>query len=131
MRGHPPSLRRASALLVAAAVLVVATLGLATGVSAAPTTPPPTSPAANSGTENLGPPTAGKAICTVKNSSLNEITGMVATDGAIYAVQGGDTQDPDSLMLWTINPKTCATTSANYQWNPIDPQDLAMGTDGA
>src|SRR5262249_55128844 len=111
MRGHPPSLRRAPALLVAATVVVVAALGPATGVSAAPTTPPPTNPAAGSGNPNLGPATPGKAICTVKNSSLNGITGMVATDSAIYAVQGGDTQDPDNLVLWTINPKTCATNA--------------------
>jgi hypothetical protein len=67
----------------------------------------------------------------VKNTSLNEITGMVATDNAIYAVQGGDSQDPNDLVLWTINPKTCATNAVGYGLNPVDPQDLAMGSDGA
>jgi len=124
---------RASSLLVGAAFVVVATLaGLGPGtVALAGPTATPTAPADGGGTNpNLGPATAGKAVCAVSSSTLDEITGMAASDKGIYAVEGGDTADPDSVILWTINAKTCAATSKNYGFNPVDPQDLAIGSDG-
>jgi hypothetical protein len=80
---------------------------------------------------NLGPATPGTAVCTVNNPNLNEVTGMVASTNGIYAVEGGDTFDPSSVLIWTINPTTCQATSKNYGFDPADPEDLALGTDGA
>jgi len=117
---------------VGAAFVVAATLaGLGpTAALAATPTPTPTTDGGGGGNPNLGPATAGKAVCAVSSSSLDEITGMVATDKGIYAVEGGDTADPDSVIVWTVNAKTCAATSKNYGFNPVDPQDLAVGSDG-
>lgn len=131
MRGHPPTLRRASAALVAGAALVAVALGPAAGASAAPAPTPTTTPPAGAQTPAIGPQTPGKVQCALKISDLANVTGMVATDNAVYAVEGGDTADPTDLKLWTINPKTCATSVAGYGLNPVDPEDLAMGTDGA
>jgi hypothetical protein len=80
---------------------------------------------------NLGPATPGTAICTVSNTNLNELTGMVATSNGIYAIEGGATFDPSSVQIWTINPTSCQATNKNYGFDPADPQDLALGADGA
>jgi hypothetical protein len=130
MRGHPPSLRRVPAALVVGAVTVVMTLGAAPGAFAAPT-PSPTPPAGGAQTPAIGPATKGKVVCTLKISDLQNVTGMVATDTAIYAVEGGDKAQAGTLELWTINAKTCATSVTGYGIKPIDPEDLSMGQDGA
>jgi hypothetical protein len=70
-------------------------------------------------------------MCTIGDSGLTEITGMVANTGGIYVVQGGSKQRPQSVVLSTVNPSTCAVTSKDYGFLPIDPQDLTMGSDGA
>ena len=80
---------------------------------------------------NLGPANPGTAVCTVNNTNVDEVTGMVATAQGIYAVEGGDTFDPNSVQIWTINPTSCQATSRNYGFDPADPQDLALGADGA
>lgn len=128
MRGHPPSLRRALTYLVGTAVVAAVTLGAAPGALAAPSPTPTTSGAA---APSIGPQTAGKAVCTVSNANLTDITGMVASDAGIYAVQGGDQEDPSSLVIYTINAKTCAATSLDYGLDDVDPEDLALGSDGA
>jgi hypothetical protein len=111
--------------------MIVSALGPATGALAAPTPSPSSSATAGSPLPAIGPSTPGKAICTVASTSLSDVTGIVATDAAIYAVQGGEVQQPGTLSLWTINPKTCATSVTDYGIRPISPQDLAIGKDGA
>jgi hypothetical protein len=111
--------------------MVASALAPASGAFAAPTPTPTASAAAGAPLPAIGPATPGKPVCTVNSTSLDDVTGMVATDSAIYAVQGGDVQQPDTLDLWTINPKTCATSVFSYGIRPISPQDLAIGKDGA
>ena len=123
-------MRRVSAALVVGAVSVATALGAAPGAFAAPT-PTPTPPAGAAQTPAIGQPVKGKVVCTLKITDLQNVTGMVAADTAIYVVEGGDQADPSDLKLWTINPKTCATSVASYGLNPVDPEDLAMGQDGA
>jgi hypothetical protein len=92
---------------------------------------PTPSPAQAGGNNNLGPATPGTKVCTVTTNNLDEITGMVATNAGIYAVEGGDTFEPSGVVIWTIDASTCAATSRNYGFSPVDPQDLALGSDGA
>jgi hypothetical protein len=128
MRRLPPSLVGA----VAGVFVTLAALGPASAAFAEDATPTPTGSAAGSdASSNVGPSNPGQAVCTVSSSSLNEVTGMVATDKGIYAVESGDTADPSVVTIWTINAKTCAATSKTYGFNPVDPQDLALGSDGA
>ncbi len=102
---------------------------LATG-SGASAEPSPTA-SAGATNPNLGPANPGTTVCTVDNGNLDEITGMVATAQGIYAVEGGDTFDPNSVQIWTIDPADCQATSKSHGFDPADPQDLALGTDGA
>jgi hypothetical protein len=119
-------------LLVGAAFalgVVRPTAAHAAGPTPTPT-PTPTGGAA-AVAPRIGPATPGTAMCTIGDSGLTEITGMVATTQGIYVVQGGSRQRPQSVVVWTVNPSTCAATSHDYGFLPIDPQDLATGSDGA
>jgi hypothetical protein len=118
----------------------LATVGLATtatllvGAPAALSEPADPTPPATEGEQAgppIGPATPGTEICRVSNANLDEITGMVAVGDVIYAVEGGTTVQPPAVTIWTINATTCEATSQSYGLSPIDPQDLALGTDGA
>ncbi len=113
-------------------MVLIAALGPAAGASAADPTPTPTTSTSGTPTTNMvGPATAGKAVCTVNSTTLDQITGMVATDKGIYVIEGGDVADTTSLVISLINPTNCAVTSKNYQLDPVDPQDIQLGSDGA
>jgi hypothetical protein len=112
-----------------AVVVTAAALVLLTGPGAFADPSPSASPGATDA--KLGPATPGTAVCTVNNTNVDEVTGMVATAQGIYAVEGGNTFDPNSVQIWTINPTSCQATSKNYGFDPADPQDLALGADGA
>src|SRR5690606_10386556 len=79
----------------------------------------------------IGLQTPGTEICRVNNAELDEVTGMVARGDVIYVVEGGVSERPPAVTIWTINATTCEATSETYGLTPIDPQDLALGTDGA
>jgi hypothetical protein len=106
-------------------------LGLLPPAVANAATPTPTPTGAAAVGPRIGPATPGTAMCTIGDSGLTEITGMVATNQGIYVVQGGSKQRPQSVVVWTVNPSTCAATSKDYGFLPIDPQDVALGSDGA
>jgi hypothetical protein len=132
MRRYPSRLSGARPLTVGAVFVIAATLaalGPAPAASAAPS-PTPTPGAGDSTIPNLGPPTAGQALCTISATTLNEITGMVATSKGIYVVKGGQTTDPTTVNVYTVDSK-CKSTLKIYNFNPVDPQDLAIGADGA
>jgi hypothetical protein len=77
---------------------------------------------------NLGPQTPGKQICSVSNSNLNHVTGMVATADALYAVEGGVTMS--RVEVWKIDPQTCDATLTSHSFTPRNPQDVGVGSDG-
>jgi hypothetical protein len=134
MHRRPPA--RAAALpsvaslprLAALAIAVVLGLWIPASAAAAPA---PTPSAAAQANPNLGPQTEGTKVCTVSNSNLDEPTGMAATSGGLAVVEGGDSVAPGSVTIWTVDPGSCAATSKNYGFSPVDPQDLAIGSDGA
>jgi hypothetical protein len=123
-----------AALAGLAAVGLAGWVGMVGGPAAAHAEPTATgTPAGDSGAAGppIGPATPGQVLCTVDNSELDEVTGLVATSSGIYAVEGGTTFRPDSVEIWTINPTTCEATRQSHGFFPIDPQDLGVGTDGA
>jgi hypothetical protein len=79
----------------------------------------------------IGPQTAGTTVCTVNDPDLDEISGIVATQAGIYAVEHGATFQPGSVEIWTIDAASCAADMQSYGFSAIDPQDLAVGPDGA
>jgi hypothetical protein len=120
----------ASALLAGAVGVALAVLGPVTAAYAEDPTPTP--PAGAGGADpNLGPATPGEAVCTVSSNALNEITGMVATDKGIYVVEGGDTEQPTSVRIYTLNASSCKSSVKQFGVDPVDPEDLALGSDGA
>lgn len=116
--------------MIAAAVMV-GLPGPAIAYAMAPTPTPSPSGSAGQGAPAAGPATPGTGVCTISNTGLNEITGMVATAKGIYAVQGGHAVRPDTVVVWTVNASTCQATSEDHGFYPVDPQDLAIGSDGA
>ncbi|HEX6873636.1 MAG TPA: hypothetical protein VF163_21265 [Micromonosporaceae bacterium] len=133
---HPARFSGTRFLLTGAAVTLVASLAVFGPTTVAfaedPTPTPGASAGAGEGAGNISEATPGKAVCTVSNSTLDEVTGMVATEQGIYAVEGGDTQDPSALVIHTINAQTCKSTAKTIgAINPVDPQDLAVGSDGS
>src|SRR5688572_11865908 len=100
----------ASALLVGAIGVALAVLGPATAAYAEDPTPTPTAGANGGADPNLGQATPGEAACTVSSNALNEITGMVATDKGIYVVEGGNTEQPTSVRIYTLNASSCKSS---------------------
>jgi hypothetical protein len=116
---------------VAAVVLTTSAGALAEPAPSASAPAPAPGAGAAAPDPNLGPANPGTTVCTVDHNLLDEITGMVATAQGIYVVEGGDTFDPGSVQIWTIDPASCEATSENHGFDPADPQDLALGADGA
>ncbi len=135
MRRHPYRLTGAPKLLVGAAVAVLAaglTLGPASAAFADPSGTPSTSASAGAGeTDNtIGPPTPGETGCTVPDT-LDEITGMVATQQGIAVIEGHN-DNPTQVKI-SILDAACKATVTNWTGgvDPVDPQDLTVGSDGA
>jgi hypothetical protein len=122
--------RRAFYLLAGAVGVALVVLGPVTAAYAEDPTPTPSAGAGGGADPNLGPATPGEAVCTVANNALNEITGMVATDKGIYVVEGGDTEQPTQVKIYTLNAKDCKASVKSFAQDPVDPEDLALGSDG-
>jgi len=123
--------RLASALASVATVVVTGLAAVVVGAPAALGEPAQPTPDGEPAGPPIGPQTPGTEICRVNDPDLDEVTGMVARGDVIYVVEGGLTERPYAVTIWTINATTCEATSQTYGLSPIDPQDLALGTDGA
>ncbi len=121
---------RSSRLLVGAAVGV-----LAAGLVASPalaedaTTPDPTTSETGSSTpNNIGPQTAGTPACTLQ-AAQDKVVGIVAAGTGYVVVEGHE--DPNNIVLFTLDPATCAATATTYNKNPLDIRDIQVGSDGS
>ncbi len=139
MRRHPSRLAGAPKLLAGAAVALLTAgvvLGPASAAFADPTGTPTTSAGASAGTgaeateKFVGDPTPGEAGCAMP-TSLDEITGMVVTQSG-YAVVEGHGTDPSQVTITMLDP-ACKPVPKTWTGpaNPLDPQDLAVGSDGS
>jgi hypothetical protein len=114
-----------------AAVFLVTLAGAPAMADNTPTANP--GPSSSAAPRNIGPATPGTTVCTVNNNALDEITGMVVKDGNVLAVESGATQQPAAVEVWKIGLTNCPATKTNYTGNnvyPVDPQDLALGSNG-
>jgi hypothetical protein len=140
MRRHPPRSAGAYALLLAASVAVLSA-GFTPGLAAAAGAPAPApsgsaspgtgpSQGASGGTDkSIGPATPGEVGCSLP-TNLDEVTGMVATDKGIAVIEGHN-DNPSNVRISTLDA-ACKATVTNYTGpDPLDPQDLALGSDGA
>jgi hypothetical protein len=127
---HHPS-RRSGALFALAgaaalAAAVAVALGPAAPAQAEDATPTPSAPAGESTIPNLGPPTPGEEVCTVTSTTLVAISGMVTTANGYVVVEDGS-KDPTNLKLYTLDAQ-CKSTVKTYVGDPVDPEDLALGS---
>ncbi len=131
MRHHPSRFHGAPSLLVGAAVAVLAAV-VAVGPATAAfgeETPSPSAGASPGGeaNPNIGPATAGEAVCTVTSTALNAISGMASTEAGLVVVES---EELDAVRLYTLD-SDCKATPKNYLvGNPLDPEDLAVASDG-
>ena len=134
MRHHPSRRSGVSPLLFGAVVAAVATLAaLGPAAAAYAEDPTPSTSAGASepgGVTNIGPATAGEPACTVTNSALNQISGMVATAKGIVVVEAGDVEEPSTIKLYTLDGACKSGTPKTIFQNPIDPEDIALGSGG-
>ncbi len=137
MRRHPSRLAGAPKLLigVAAAVMTAGViLGSASAAFADPSGTPSTGASSSAGagaTEQLvGPPTPGEAGCAMP-TALDQVTGMAATQAGLAVIEG-HTDDPSQVKI-TMLDAACKPTVKTWTGavNPVDPQDLAVGSDGS
>ncbi len=136
MRRHPSRLAGAPRLLVGAAVALLTAgvvLGPASAAFADPSGTPTTSAGASAGagaTEKfVGDPTPGEAGCAMP-TALDQVTGMVATQAGIAVVEG-HSDDPAQVKI-TLLDAACAPTATTWTGpNPVDPQDVTVGSDGS
>ncbi len=111
--------------------LLAATAVLALTGSPAAATEAPATPAPGATPTNLGPEEPGTQVCRVTDERVDHVTGMVATAAGIHVVEGGPNYDPEQVEIFTIDPATCAVSREQYGFEPRDPQDLAVGQNGA
>lgn len=120
-------------LLGSAAAALVAGLALGPAAVALAAEPSPSTSASaggGSGTATgpkVGPPTPGVAGCALP-ASLDNVTGMVASAKGIFVVEGGDTEQ---VMFDLLDANCKAEPNIFSGANPLNPQDLALASDGA
>jgi hypothetical protein len=119
-------------LVGAVSVAVLALTGLAPASGAFAAASPaatPDSSGASSGNSNQGPATPGKAVCTLGSTGPTQISGMVATSQGLFAIQA---VNATPIVLYVINQQNCSvTTHSWFNLKSLDPQDLAVGSDGS
>ncbi len=72
---------------------------------------------------------AGKAVCTITDSRLTEISGMVATaSGYVVANDGSDLESHRKIFF--LDGKCKLRNTVSYPTLPRDPEDLAQAKDG-
>lgn len=76
-----------------------------------------------------GDAVAGKAVCTITDSRLTEISGMVATSGGyVVANDGSDLESHRKVFF--LDGKCKLTKTVSYPTLPRDPEDVAQAKDG-
>jgi hypothetical protein len=105
-------------LVTAVGALAAAAWALAPAASAAPAQAPA-----------QAQPVAGKALCTITDTRLTELSGMVATRTGF--VVANDSTDLDShRRIFVLDARCAVTDTISYPSRPLDPEDLAQAKDG-
>jgi hypothetical protein len=108
-----------------ALVTVAATIGLMSTALAAHAREPSPSPGA------AGPSAASPAetVCTVSDSKITELSGLVATDSG-YIVVNDSNPDAAAMKVFFLDSTCKPKSTVVYESRPLDPEDLAVAPDG-
>ena len=75
--------------------------------------------------------TAGKKICKVTDTTLDELSGIVATKTGFIAIDDSSTQASHKKVFF-LNDKCKVTKKVNYSGlGPLDTEDMILSPDGA
>ncbi len=109
----------------------VATVGLGVGLVSAPVGAAP-SPAPSGGTPEKAVP--GAKVCTITDSRLTELSGIIAVSGGFYVMNDGNDGDPSREKIYKLSSKCAITGNTNgYGYKDpgaYDPEDMALAPDG-
>src|SRR5439155_1717549 len=75
----------------------------------------------------ISPSTPGKAVCTVSDQTLTELSGLIATKTGFISVLNG-TQGLNNLKVAFLDKKCKVTSTFTNSAKPRDPQDMALGS---
>src|SRR5215207_9840329 len=109
--------------LVLAAVLGVTAIAGAPVAARAPS-PTPSAPPGAAG------PGSGQPVCTVSDSKLAELSGLVAIDNG-YLTINDSAEDAAAKRLWRLDGQCKQVGSYQYPTESRDPEDLGVGPDGS
>jgi len=111
--------RVAFVLTGAVAVLALA----ATPVVAQAPSPTPSAPAA--------PPAAGagQPVCTITDSKLTELSGLVAVDNGYLTINDSN-PDASAKRIFRLDNQCKVASQVSYPTQALDPEDLALAPDG-
>ncbi|HEY0531703.1 MAG TPA: hypothetical protein VGD29_08915, partial [Actinoplanes sp.] len=73
--------------------------------------------------------TPGKKICKITDTTLDELSGIVATGSGFVAVDDSST-DPGHRKIFFLNEKCKVVNTQSYSGTPIDTEDLILSPDG-
>jgi hypothetical protein len=73
--------------------------------------------------------TPGKKICKVTDTTLDELSGIVATSSGFIVIDDGSLQDTHKKVFF-LNDKCKVTSSQSYSGTPTDTEDLILSPDG-
>lgn len=73
--------------------------------------------------------TPGKKICKVTDTTLDELSGIVATSTGFIAIDDSSTQDSHKKIFF-LNNKCKVVNTQSYSGTPIDTEDLILSPDG-
>lgn len=122
-------MRLTGILVKAGAATFAAALGV--GLLSAPVGAEP-SPAPSGAAEKAVP---GKKVCTVtgpstNTSGLTELSGLVAVGTSYFAINDSS-EVASNMKLFKLNSACKVTNSYSYKTAAVDPEDVAVGPDGA
>lgn len=109
-----------------AAVLLAALL--ASPVALSPTALPPGAARAVAPSRALSS-AAARAVCTITDARLTEISGMAQTSAGLVVINDGDSTT-NEIMIYHLDNR-CRATVTSYPRDPYDTEDLAIAPDGA
>ncbi|MBB5869876.1 hypothetical protein F4553_003255 [Allocatelliglobosispora scoriae] len=69
------------------------------------------------------------AVCTVKDSRVSELSGLVATATGYVAINDSN-WDPSDIKIFFLDRACKVTRTVGYPTSARDPEDLAMAADG-
>lgn len=115
-------MRRALSSIAVALGLVGASVGLLGGTASAAPAPGPS----GAGGQASAP---GKKVCTVSDSRLVELSGLIATAHG-YIVINDSTDSPDRKPVFFLSDKCNVRDQVSFPTSPLDPEDLAISPDG-